>query len=68
MTDANLFSAEHIELVGMILIPLGGGIIYLIWQSAQMKLKVDLMFDWFTNHGHDITGYQPGDELRKKKG
>jgi hypothetical protein len=56
----------HIEIIAGIAIPLGSGILYVIWQQAQMALKVDLMFDWFSNHGHDITGYQPGDEKKKK--
>jgi len=54
--ETSLFSTEHIELIGAILLPIGSGIIYLIWQSAQMKLKVDLMFSWFVNDGHEITG------------
>jgi hypothetical protein len=64
--DSGLFSIEHIELVGMVLFPLGIGMGYLVWQQAQMALKVDMMFLWFTNHGSDITGYQPGDEKRKR--
>jgi hypothetical protein len=65
MTDTSLFSPEHVQLLGLIVLPLGSGVGYLIWNQAQMKLKVDLMFEWFTNHGHDITGYKPGDEHRK---
>lgn len=52
----HLFSADHIALIGMILIPLGTGIGILIWRQAQMALKVDLMFAWFVNEGHEITG------------
>jgi hypothetical protein len=64
MTEPSLFSAEHIELVGMIVIPLGSGILYLIWNQAQNQLKLDLVWEWFTNHGHELTGYKPGDEKR----
>ena len=57
MTDNNLFSTEHIELVGIILMPTALGIGYLIWQQAQMAMKVDTIWDWWSNHadqGHNI--------------
>ena len=66
MTDTNLFSTEHIELVGMILFPLGTGLGYLIWQQAQMTLKVDLMFQWFVNEGHELTGGDKYSYLNKR--
>jgi len=71
MIDTNLLSTEHIELVGMIVIPLGSGIVWMLKRQAreitlqaQNQLKLDLIWLWFTNHGHDITGYQPGDEKK----
>jgi hypothetical protein len=67
MIDSNLFSTEHIELAGMVLFPLGTGIGWLIWQQAQMALKVNLMFDWFVNDGHEITGGDRYSYLSKKK-
>ena len=67
MTEPKLFSPEHVQLIGLILIPvflsLCGSMWYLlkkisqlIWQIAQMSLKVDIMFSWFVNEGHEITG------------
>lgn len=67
MTEPSLFSTEHIELVGMILFPLGTGLGYLIWSQAQMALKVNLMFDWFVNDGHEITGGDKYSYLKKKR-
>ena len=49
MTE-KLFNAEHIEMIGMILIPLGSGIGYLIWMFAQLTLKVDIMWEVLSNH------------------
>ena len=49
MTE-KLFNTEHIEMIGMILIPLGGSIGYLIWMTAQLVLKVDIMWDVIGNH------------------
>jgi len=57
---------EHIEIVAGIVIPLGSGILWLIVRQVQNQLKLDLMWDWFTNHGHDVTGYQPGDERKRR--
>jgi hypothetical protein len=37
-------------MIGMILIPLGGSIGYLIWMTAQLVLKVDIMWDVIGNH------------------
>lgn len=45
-----LLSLEHVELVGMILIPMGSGIAYIIWQQAQLALKVDVLWEFFSNH------------------
>lgn len=58
------FTSTHLEIIGTILMPLGSGLAYLIWRTGQNQLKLDLMWEWFTNHGHETTGYQPGDELR----
>jgi hypothetical protein len=73
MHDSNLFSAEHIELAATILVPIGSGILYLMRQAAKsianqarMELKIDLMWAWFTNEAHELTGYQPGDEYKRK--
>jgi hypothetical protein len=66
MAEPTFFSLEHIELFGIIVMPLGSGIMYLIWQQAQMTLKVNTMWRWFSNDAHELTGYQPGDEKRKK--
>lgn len=57
---------SHAELAASIIIPLGSGIGWLIWNTAQQNLKLNLMWIWFTNHGHDITGYKPGDEFRTR--
>lgn len=48
--DSTLLTTEHIELIGLVLIPIGMGIGYLIWQQAQMALKVDVIWTYFTNH------------------
>jgi hypothetical protein len=46
----SLLSTEHIELVGIILMPIGGALARLLWVQAQMALKVDLMWSHLTNH------------------
>ena len=51
-------------MIGGIVCPLGSGIGYLIWQQAQLNLKVDILWGWYTNHGSSLTGYKPGDEFR----
>jgi hypothetical protein len=66
MTDTSLFSPEHVQLLGLIVLPLSSGILYIIWQTAQMKLKVDQMWSWYSNDAHELTGYKPGDEKKKK--
>ena len=50
MSETHLFSTEHIELVGMILIPLGIGIARLIWVLSQLMLKVDIIWEMLGNH------------------
>jgi hypothetical protein len=57
-----LFSPEHVQLIGLIVLPLGSGIGVLIWRQARMALKVDTMWGWYTNHGSDITGYKKPDK------
>jgi hypothetical protein len=57
---------SHAELAASIVLPLGSGIGWLIWNAAQQNLKTNTMWSWFTNHGHDITGYRPGDEFKKR--
>lgn len=52
MTEPNLFTTEHIELVGIILIPIITGIGYLIYQQAQLALKVETMWAWWSNHAN----------------
>ena len=56
----------HFEIIGGVGLPLGSGILYVIWQQAQMALKVDLMFEWFINDGHEITGGDKYSYLKKK--
>lgn len=56
----------HVELAASIVIPLGSGLGWLIWNTAQQNLKLNVMWLWFTNHGHDITGYQVGDEFKAR--
>jgi hypothetical protein len=55
----------HIGIAAGIVIPLGSGIGYLIWQQAQLTTKVDLLWHWFTNDAHEFTGYKPGDERKR---
>jgi len=54
----------HVGIVAGIVLPLGSGILWLIWNASQQTMKVNTMWDWFTNHGSDITGYKPGDERK----
>lgn len=66
--DNHLFSPEHVQLIGLIVLPLlgtlGSGIGWLIWKSAQNQLKIDYMWDAMTNHLSELTGYKPGDEKK----
>lgn len=62
MTADNFWT--HLEIVASVVIPLGSGIVWLIWNAARQNLKVDLMWLWYTNHGSDLTGYKPGDEFK----
>lgn len=62
---------SHFQIIAGIVLPLGSGMAWLmvrqarqIAREAQNQLKLDLMWEWFTNHGHDLTGYKPGDEHR----
>lgn len=65
-----MWTTDHIQLAiavwASVVVPLGSGIGWLIYKQAQRDLKIDMMWEWYTNHGHDITGYQPGDEHRRK--
>jgi len=56
----------HVGIAASIVLPLGSGLLYVIWQLSQMTLKLDLIWEWYTNHGHEITGYKPGDERKRK--
>lgn len=63
----------HLSMVAAVVVPLGSGITYLIRgqirsaaAQARIELKVDTMWEWFTQHGHEITGYQKGDEFRRR--
>jgi hypothetical protein len=60
-------SWARLEIVPSILIPLGSGIGWLIWKQSQNQLKLDLIWESFTNHGSQLTGYKPGDELASRK-
>lgn len=60
-------SWTHVGIIASILVPLGSGIGYLIWQQAQMALKVNTVWAWFSNDAHEFTGYRPGDEFKKRK-
>jgi hypothetical protein len=60
----------HIEMLGL----LGSGIAWLIKRQensiklqTELKIKVETMWLWFTQHGHEITGYKPGDEEKHRK-
>lgn len=55
----------HIGIIASILLPLGSGLIYVIYQLGQMTLKIDLMWKWFSNDAHELTGYKPGDERKR---
>jgi hypothetical protein len=57
----------HIGIAAGIVIPLGSGLGYVIWQQAQLTLKVDVMFEWFTNGGHEITGGDKYADLKRKR-
>jgi uncharacterized membrane protein len=69
----------HIQMVVGILVPLGSGIAWILKRQseslkeatkaaksiARIEVKVDTMWEWFTNHGSDLTGYKSpsdGDE------
>lgn len=56
----------HIGIAASIVIPLGSGIGYLIWQQAQMAVKVEAMWTWYSNDAHEFTGYKPGDERKRR--
>lgn len=58
----------HLEIIAGVVIPLGSGIGWLIWNASQQNLKINLMWAWYTNHGSHLTGYKPGDERRGADG
>jgi len=68
----SLFSPEHLAMWATIMAPLGSGILWVllrqarqIEREAQNQVKLDTMWNWFTNHGSDVTGYKPGDERKR---
>lgn len=59
----------HVQLALVILVPICSGLAWVIKRQAdsirmqaRMELKVDTMWEWFTNHGSHITGYKPSGE------
>lgn len=52
------------EAVATVLVAIGSGVVYLIYGQGQQNVKINTMWDWFTNHGSDITGYKK-DERKK---
>lgn len=54
----------HIGILALF-IPVISGLAWLIWNASAQNMKINLMWEWFTNHGSDITGYKPGDERRR---
>lgn len=48
--DTTLLTTEHIELIGIIVMPIMSGIGYLIWKLSQVAFKVDTMWEWLSNH------------------
>jgi hypothetical protein len=52
----------HVEIIAGILIPLGSGLIYVVYQLGQVNVKVTTMWEWYTNHGSSITGYKKNEE------
>lgn len=54
----------HIGIAASIVIPLGSGIGYLIWQQAQMAVKVEAMWGWWSNHANEGRNVVMKDETK----